>query len=148
MRGFLDGETAKGTQLYDFGKFRVELFQAIERVIQREDGHLVGGGYAPGFVDRHTANTVAAFARGVTPGVIDEDPAHHLCRHTKEMRSILPIHLALVDQSHVRLVNQRCGLKGVIGAFVLQLARRNAAELRIYKWQQPVERSPFSRSEE
>ena len=41
MCRFLDRESAKRTKLDDFGQFSVDRFQAIERVIQREDGHLV-----------------------------------------------------------------------------------------------------------
>ena len=41
MCRFLDRESAKRTKLDDPGQFSVDRFQAIERVIQREDGHLV-----------------------------------------------------------------------------------------------------------
>jgi len=37
---FLDRESAKRTKLDELGQFRVNLFQAIERVIQREDWYL------------------------------------------------------------------------------------------------------------
>ena len=58
------------------------------------------------------------------------------------MCSILPIDLPLVHEPHVHLVNQGGRLQGVVGPFVSKLARRNAAELRIDKRQQLVERIP------
>jgi hypothetical protein len=80
----------------------------------------------------------------VTTGVIDQDPAHDLRRDTKEMRSILPIDLALVDEPHVRLMNKGRRLQGVVGPFVPKLARGNAAELCIDEWQQLIEGSPVA----
>jgi hypothetical protein len=65
----------------------------------------------------------------VTTGVIDQDPAHDLCRDTKEMRSILPIDLALVDEPDVHLMNEGRRLQGVVGPLVSKLARGNAVEL-------------------
>ena len=41
MCRFLDRESAKRTKLDDLGQFSVDLFQAIERVISREDGYLI-----------------------------------------------------------------------------------------------------------
>ena len=38
---FLDRESAKRTKLDDFGQIRVDPFQAIERLVQRENGYLV-----------------------------------------------------------------------------------------------------------
>ena len=67
----------------------------------------------------------------MTTGVIDQDPAHDLCRDTKEVRSILPIDLALVDESDVRLMNEGRRLQGVVGALAPKLARGNAPELPI-----------------
>ena len=91
--GFLDRESAKRTKLDDPGQFSVDLFEAIERAIEREDRDLAQTRHIPRFVDRHTAHAVASFARGVTTGVIDQNPAHHLRRDTEEMRSILPVDL-------------------------------------------------------
>ena len=80
----------------------------------------------------------------MTTGVIDQDPAHDLRRDTKEMRSILPIDLALVDEPDVRLMNEGRRLQGVVGPLAPKLARGNAAKLRIDEWQQLVERSPVA----
>ena len=62
-------------------------------------------------------------------------------RDTKEMRSILPIALALVDEPDVHLVNKGRRLQGVVGPLVPKLPRGNTAELRIDEWQQLIERS-------
>ena len=138
---FLNRESAKDAKVNDLGQFRIHLFQASQRVIQREDGYLVWHCHVFGFIDRHATHTVAPLARVVTTGVIDQDPAHDLRRDTKKMRSILPIDLALVDEADVRLVNKGARLQGVVGPLVPKLARGHAPELRIDKWQQLVKGS-------
>jgi hypothetical protein len=80
----------------------------------------------------------------VTTSVIDQDPAHDLRGNTKEMRSILPIALALVDEPDVRLMNQSRRLQGVVGTLAAKLTRGNAPELRIDEWQQLTKSSPVA----
>jgi hypothetical protein len=77
----------------------------------------------------------------VTPGVIDQDPAHDLRRHTKEVRPILPIDLPLIDEPQVHLMNERRRLQGVAGPLAAKLARRYATEFRVDEWQQLIERT-------
>jgi hypothetical protein len=52
------------------------------------------------------------------PGVIDQDPAHHLRRYPEKMRSVLPAHAILANQADISLVYQRRRLKRVIRALV------------------------------
>src|SRR5512134_1048529 len=80
----------------------------------------------------------------MTTGVIDQDPAHDVRGDTKEMRPILPIDLALVDEPDVHLMNKGRRLQGVVGPLLPKLARGHAAELRIDEWQQLIERSPVA----
>jgi hypothetical protein len=80
----------------------------------------------------------------VTTGVVDQDPAHDLRRDTKEMRSIPPIDLPLVDEAEVHLMNKSRWLQGVVGPLVPKLAPGNAAELLIDEWQQLIEGSPVA----
>jgi hypothetical protein len=77
----------------------------------------------------------------VTPGVIDQDPAHDLRRRAKEMRPILPIDLPLIDEPQVHLVNQRRRLQGVVSPLAAKLAPRDATEFRVDQWQQLIERT-------
>src|SRR6185295_13246642 len=65
------------------------------------------------------------------PGVIDQNPPHHLRGYAKEMSAVLPAHLCLIDQSQVSLVNQRCGLQGVTWALEPQVAIGHATQFLI-----------------
>jgi hypothetical protein len=68
--------------------------------------------------------------------MVDQNPAHHLRGHPKEMRSILPVDLPLVHQTQIYLVHQRGRLEGVADSLSGQLARRDTAKLRIDSRQQ------------
>jgi hypothetical protein len=80
----------------------------------------------------------------VTTGVIDQDSPHELCGDTKEVRPILPVDAALVDEPDVHLMHKGRWLQGVVGTLVPKLARGHPAELRIHKRQQFIERSPVA----
>jgi hypothetical protein len=67
----------------------------------------------------------------VTAGVIDQDPPHHLRRHPKEVRPVLPIGLSLIDEAQVDLVDERRRLERVIGPLHPELPVGDATELRI-----------------
>ena len=141
MCRFLDRESAEGTKLHDLGQVCIDILEATERLIQREDWYLVRSGHVSRFVNRHALQAFASLARAVTPGVIDQNPAHHHRRNTKEVRSIMPIDLPLIDEPQVHLVDERRRLQGVVGPLAAKLARRNATELRIDKWEQLIERT-------
>ena len=139
--GFLDRESAECSKLDDPGKFGVDRLQAIERVIQGEDGHLVGCGHVLSFVERYAAHTVAPLARAVTTGVIDQDAAHDVGGHAKEVRPVLPVDLSLIDEPDEHLVHKGRGLQGVVSPLAPKLARGHPAKLRVDEWQQLTERS-------
>ena len=54
--------------------------------------------------------------------VVNEDAAHGLRRDPEEVRAVLPLDLALVDELEVRLVDEGRGLEGVVGALAPQVA--------------------------
>ena len=89
MCGFLDRQSAKGPKLDDPGQLSVDLVQANECVIQRQDGYVVWRGDICGLIYRHTAHGAAPFVCTATTSMIDQDPAHDLRGDTKEVRAIL-----------------------------------------------------------
>jgi hypothetical protein len=144
MCGLFNREAAKRAKLHNPGQRRVDRLQSIERVIKRESRHFVRRGDVLGFVEGNTTHAVATLAGAVPSRVIDQDAAHDLRRDTKEMRPILPIDVALVDQSKVHLMNEGRRLQGMVRPLLPQLARGHAAQLRIDERQQPVEGRPVA----
>jgi len=71
----------------------------------------------------------------VTTGVIDQDAAHDLRRDAEEVRSILPIGLALIDETDEHLMDKGRRLQRVVGSLLPQLARGHASQLRVDKRQ-------------
>jgi len=72
--------------------------------------------------------------------MIDQDPSHHLRRHAKEMRAVLPGNSLLTDQPEVRLVDQCCRLQRVVPTLVAKVAGRPPSQLSIDERQQIVPR--------
>jgi hypothetical protein len=56
------------------------------------------------------------------------------------MRTVLPIHFLDVDQTKVRLVHQRRGLKAVAGTLAGHMALRNPMELLLHQRNQTRQR--------
>jgi hypothetical protein len=71
--------------------------------------------------------------------MVNENAAHHLCRHAKEMGTVLLLHLFLVHESQICFVNQRGGLQGVIGAFSTKLVVSQMLQLTINKRYEAVQ---------
>ena len=72
--------------------------------------------------------------------MVDQDPAHHLRGDAKEMRAILPVHLALIDELEEGFVDQGRGLKGVVAPLPAQVGGGEPPQLGINRRQEPVER--------
>src|SRR5207253_11147176 len=60
---------------------------------------------------------------------IDEDAAHQPRRHGEEMCAVLPVDLADIDQTDVRLVDERGRLQRMSGSFVSHVPPGDAAQL-------------------
>jgi len=54
----------------------------------------------------------------VLAGVVDEDPAHDVGGKADEVRMVLPLDVVLLCDSQVGLINEGCGLEGVVTALV------------------------------
>jgi hypothetical protein len=144
VRSCFDRESAERAKLDDPGQRRVDPLQASKRVIQHEDGNFVWRGDVFRFIDGHTPLAVAPLDRGVTTGVIDQDPPHDLCGDAKEVCAILPVDLALIDEPQVDLVNERRWLQGVVSTLAPELTRGGPAELSVDEREQQIERSPVA----
>src|SRR6185503_16329090 len=72
-------------------------------------------------------------------GVIDEDPAHDLRRHGKEMRPVLPLNPGEINQPHIGLIDQRGGLQAVTVTLTSEVPAREAPELVVDDGGQAVE---------
>ena len=115
--------------------------QAIERVIECEDGYDIGSDGTFRIIERHTWKSVAPLARTVAARVVNQNPAHDLCRDSKEMGSVLPVHVALIDQPQIDLVHQRRGLERVPRPLAAKLSCRDPAQLFVDEREQLIERT-------
>src|SRR6476620_9829722 len=71
--------------------------------------------------------------------MIDEYSAHRLRSDRKKVRPVLPVHLTLVDQFQVRLVDQSCRLERVADALASEIVCRLSMQLSVNDRHQRVE---------
>jgi hypothetical protein len=139
MCGFLDCQPAERAKLDDGGELRIERFQLTQGVVERKNRYLAGRGSISGFVEGHARDALTALGRTVTPRVIDEDSAHHLCRHAEKMRAIVPVDVPLIDETQIHLMDERSRLQGMTGPFAAKLTRGDAAQLGVDERKQLME---------
>jgi hypothetical protein len=70
--------------------------------------------------------------------MIDQYSAHCLSSYSEELRAIPPHRLALLGELQVHLVDQRRGLKCVTGIFVAHRSFRDAVQLIVNEWNEPI----------
>ena len=83
----------------------------------------LGSGDQEILVESHRDASASAPVRVSTPGVVDENAAHHPRGESQKVRPRDEPMPALSGKTHVRLVNQGCRLESVVTA----LAGQNAA---------------------
>ena len=71
--------------------------------------------------------------------VIDEYPAHQLCRHGKEVRSVLPLHVPVVNEANIRLIDESRCLKRVAHVFATHVVFGQAAQLLVHQRCQSIQ---------
>jgi hypothetical protein len=76
--------------------------------------------------------------------MVDEDASHHLCGYAEELRTVLPVHRLLIDQTQVSFVDERRRLQSVIGPFAAEIVLREPAQLVVHDWHELVESSPIA----
>ena len=57
--------------------------------------------------------------------MVHENAPHHDGGHADELRAVLPVHLPLIDEPQVRLVDERGGLERVVGPLAAQVQAAN-----------------------
>src|SRR5579872_1491619 len=92
---------------------------ADERPVQRQDIHILAmagkGSRALGLrlVQRQfQGRTPLGCAMGLR--VVDESPTHHLRGQAEELDPILGVDLALICEPEIDLIDQSCGLQGMV----------------------------------
>ena len=65
--------------------------------------------------------------------VHQENASHQVCRNSKEVAAVFPIHVMLIDQAQISLMHQRGRLQGVITTLLAQVVSGKAAEFVIHQ---------------
>ena len=132
---------AERAKLHDSRQVLIDPCQAIEGLIECKDRNPVRPRHLLRFINRDAREPVASLDRVMAPSVIDEDPAHDLRCHAEKVCPIPPIHVPLVNEPQIHLVNQGRGLERVAGSLTPKMPRRHPTQLRVDQRQQLIERT-------
>ncbi len=106
-------QAAEVAQLNDLAAARIHFRKTLQSFVQTNHFRSRGARNGGGFVERDLLRAAAAFCIGMTARVIDQNTPHDLCRDGEEVRTIGPVHVSLIDEANVSLVDQRGSLQCV-----------------------------------
>ena len=143
LRGFLNRQTGKESELHQFGFDSVVRGQTFERLMDSEQSVVVhpGGEFQAVGVNGNSFGVAAVPAGLFSPRIVDEDAAHRLGRSSEKVGAILPRRLTVAPEAQPRLVDQRRGLERLTGRFAGQLQRGEFPQLAVDKGQNRIRRS-------
>ena len=131
LRDLIHGEPRKIAQFDRFTFPRIELLQRVQATVQSDKVPAPFLLETHGFCKRYSLS--GAFARSFLARMVHQDLTHQSCSYTEEMRPALPVRVVLINQPHIRLMDDRRGLQSVVLAFLPQAARGKLAELLIHQ---------------
>ena len=138
--GFLDAQPAEEPQLNNFALALVETGQGLQRIIEHHD--VVPSFIADykGFVEIDSRGEATALFRPPRPGMVDEDPAHHLRARGQKMRAVVEGDRPGIHQPNEGLVHERGGLQGVAGTLARHVPARDLVHFAVDQRHEVVER--------
>jgi hypothetical protein len=72
--------------------------------------------------------------------MVDQDPPHQPRRSADEVSAVLPAYAVLLKEPQAELVDQLCGLEGMIAPLAGHEVPSEAAELAFHKRKESIER--------
>ena len=135
----LEGQPAEEAQLDHPGRALVELPQRLELLVQIEHVHRPLVAVVQSLVERHPGAVASALARTLGPRVVDQDLAHGVGRHRKELSAILPVEAGLLHEPQEDLVDERGGLERVLRTLTAHLCPGDATQLSLDEGKQVVQ---------
>jgi len=126
------GQPSKVPELHNTTLALVLFGQLRQRGVERKQVYVTRPTIGDHLVERHPHPTARSLPALMMPGVIDENPSHHLRRHSQELCAVLPDDLMLACQSKVRLVDECSRLQSVAWPLATEIARRAAVQIVIH----------------
>ena len=88
---------------------------------------------------RHLKRVTATLGPTASASGVDENAPHDPGRHTEKMRSVLPLYVVPVHESHVHLVDQRGRLEDVTASLACHLPRSHAVQFLLHERRKGVQ---------
>ena len=114
-------ESGEKAKLHYPGLTRVQGSEVLKGLVQPGKVDFSAWEWRDGFIKCHPVPIPSALGPAAPAGMVDENTTHRLCRYAQKVCSTLPIHMGLIHHFQVGFVNQRSGLKSVIGALSVEI---------------------------
>ena len=127
-----EGETGKEMHFEDIGLPWIECGESGEGFV---DGQDVCGGVVCSldqlFDESDLDLSVAALFRAMGARIINENMAHHVGSEAEDAGSVLPHGVGFADEPQVGLIDQGCGLEGVVATLEAHLHHCQVMQLLV-----------------
>lgn len=144
--GIFDAQSSEVAQLNHLRATWFASGQSLQGVVECAE---VGGAIGARCGERiQVPRAVLADALQITPalrggagaGGVDEHAAHDRRGHGKEVGTVLPIHRARIDETDVRFMHQRRGVRPAFGSLPSEVLASQLAQMVVDERRQAVER--------
>jgi hypothetical protein len=140
FRRLIHGQACKKTQLDDAHDSRVHGRKRFECIIKGNQVCSLCSRHHKIFVEPDRLHTASSLQVVPPSAEIHQNPPHQLSRHTQKVCSILPLHMPDIDQLQVDLIDERRGLKRMLGPLSCHVTAGHGVQLPVNHGQELLER--------
>jgi hypothetical protein len=140
LRGFLRGHASQVAHLDEAGEGLIFAVESVESGVHVQQVYLVSRSRRWRFHQRHPLHRfrfrgrIAGALDGATGArIVHEYLPHHTLCDGEKVRAIVKAAVAIAHQFHLRLVDERGRLQGVIGSLPTQVPGRNPMKLVVQR---------------
>src|SRR5262245_29907668 len=135
MEGFgslLDREAAEEPHDHEIDQSRVDRAELVKRRLEVQEVDFAWRGDRDVIREGHAPSSAAALEGSVPTRMVHQDATHHACGDREELDAVLPAYAAEIHETHVGLMDERCGCQGMIAAFGTEASARDSPQICIH----------------
>jgi hypothetical protein len=140
LSNLLNRKPSEKLKLNDLAFSGVERSQPIERLVEGNEFRRALLIYQGCFIELNVLRSRAAFGKVSPARVIDQDVAHYLRSHRKEVRPIIPCSVLPTYQPQIRFIYQSGSLQSVSRILSAHVLPRDPVQFGVNELRELIER--------
>jgi hypothetical protein len=141
---FFLGKPGKEAEFHNLALAGVPFGKEFQGIVESDELRRAFFRKNKGLIERKVAFGSAALAGAMSAGIIDQDATHETRGNAEKVIAVFPGEVFLLEEADECLMNEACGLKGVIFSLAAHVIGREASEVRINEGNQFIGRSPVA----